>query len=221
MARNQCPDCQSRSGLAEYQDGTFCHSCKKYTPGGAMVPRPERIPAKIPEYAGNEMPKQALEWLQRYFGDQAEGMIGQDIYWGSNQRIVFKYRESAWMRSIDPEVKPKWLFSGDRDLVWWYRKGTDSVVLTEDVVSAYKVADVMDSIALGGTHLKQSALSFILEHGYKNVYIMLDGDKAGQDAAYKIHKKLGLYVNRHVIKVRRDPKEHSLEELQEILGYDD
>lgn len=97
-----------------------------------------------------------------------------------------------------------------------YGKGKE-IVLTEDILSAWKVGRTTAAWSLLGTALSQSQLSSILKDG-RRVYIWLDPDGPGQKAASKIFKQLTAYgVDARVIRSDTDPKLLSREDIRRKL----
>lgn len=91
------------------------------------------------------------------------------------------------------------------------------IVLVEDVVSALKCSQVVDSVAILGVHPKESAISCILNGGYKEAYIFLDADNPTvRMKAREIPKRLP-FIKCHIIETGLDPKEHPISDIQELI----
>lgn len=232
-SRTKCFDCGAGRGLAEYEDGTFCHACHTKTKSRSLIKQEKAVKKelKVPMWDGTdqEWPREAFNWLIKYADN---GQLTFDkVFWSDEyKRIVFPSPcgKAAWMRSVNEQ--PKWLFVGDKDAVFCYEKyprnlpncpievyQSNAICLVEDVVSAIKVSEVMDSMALGGTVLKDNIYSYIGNNGYQKVYIFLDGDGAGRKGAEQIRKKLALLCDTVIIRSNRDPKEHMIDEIKELL----
>ena len=93
----------------------------------------------------------------------------------------------------------------------------DTLVLCEDMLSAYKVGQITEAWSLLGTALNPAPLSEILYRGC-DVIVWLDGDKPGQDAAAKILKTLRAHgiTTRNII-TPKDPKLYSRAYIEEKL----
>lgn len=192
------------------------------------------IPEKPDSWDISDNSRKGLEWVKQYDENQ---VLMNNCYWSEAKgRIIFpvyykdgngeKKISAAWMRSPDTNLQPKWLFAGDKEALFFYKpvedldvewRGDSEICLVEDVVSALKVGQVEECLALGGTYLKPHQLRFILRNGYRRVLIMLDGDKAGRDAALKIHRQLGLLIRMKNIVLKKDPKAHTINEIRELL----
>lgn len=228
-SRSECPKCCARRGLAEYDNGEFCHACHQIISSNKSLiktAKKEKKRLEVPKISG-VMPKDAYNWLFGYIGIEANDCF---IFWSDEyQRIVFlsPSGKAAWMRSVNKQ--PKWLFVGDKDEVFYYpcrsiireieesESNRKCVCLVEDVVSAIKVSEVVDSITLGGTQIKDNVYSYIGNNGYQKVYIFLDGDEAGRKGAEFIRKRLALLCDTVIIRGSKDPKDCGKAELEGLL----
>ncbi len=96
---------------------------------------------------------------------------------------------------------------------------TNSVVLTEDVLSAIKVARYVPSVALLGTSINIGALEYLVG-SYNNVIIFMDDDNLTvRKKQLDIKNRLGPFMDsvRIVHSNGIDPKEMGDEELKDIL----
>ncbi len=234
MSRIKCNDCNAGRGLAEYPEGTYCHACHQFTRmTKSLIKRLDvqtnKKELELPECKPAVWPEEAKEWIRGYL-EPVEDVV--PFFWSDEyQRIVFPQyvgddrdgmlMVAAWMRSIDNQ--PKWMFAGDKDVVFKYRRHNDSklvnsICITEDVVSAIKASEVMDSIALGGTVLKANVYSHIGMNGYTKVYIFLDNDEAGKKGAEFARRRLSLLCDCVIVRGTKDPKAYQLDELRELLS---
>lgn len=243
--RTKCLDCGASRGLAEYDNGTYCFGCQKATVCKSLqkrldtqIKKPE---LELPDNKDVIFPKEVYDWLFKYFGLETNNLHTKGIFWSEKyKRIIFPIYGipyglnswetnpqmlAAWMRSVNEQ--PKWLFAGDKDVVFkygdWYNNysssyvNDSSVCIVEDVVSAVKVSEVMDSIALGGTNLKEIHYDYLRSHPYRNVYIFLDGDEAGKKGAQRVRNELKLQHTCVIIREKLDPKEIPINGLEELL----
>lgn len=92
-----------------------------------------------------------------------------------------------------------------------------TVVIVEDLISAIKCSQVVDSIAILGVHPSSYVVEKILKEGYKRAFVFLDGDNpVVRMKAREIGKRLP-FVETVVIETGKDPKEHTVEELRELF----
>lgn len=91
------------------------------------------------------------------------------------------------------------------------------VVLVEDVLSALKCSQVVDSIAITGVHPKESVIAAVLKNGYKQAYVFLDADNPTvRMKARQIPKRLP-FVECKIVEAFKDPKSCSIEEIQAFI----
>lgn len=130
-------------------------------------------------------------------------------------------RMIGWVRrSFNPkDYRPVPLVSMDRFYGHWWTPEAGTVVLTEDVLSAYRcfVDSKHDSISLMGTEIRDTIVDTILLHRYHTAIVFLDGDNPTvRMKARKIAKRLP-FLSTRIIEDGRDPKRHSKEELTCLL----
>lgn len=93
----------------------------------------------------------------------------------------------------------------------------NTITLTEDLLSAYKVGSVGEGWCLMGTTLSLFCLNSIIVSG-KNVNVWLDPDSAGIKASAKILKQLrAVGVKARIIVSNKDPKLLHRENIKELL----
>lgn len=115
----------------------------------------------------------------------------------------------------------KWRLYGDRhshaELLGAQRQDATQVVVVEDLISGHKVAQVQPTLPLFGTDLFTKAM--LVMKGFKRpITLWLDEDQYGV-LPKKINRlQTFLDVPVRFIRKRKDPKEYSLEEIQEILS---
>lgn len=92
-----------------------------------------------------------------------------------------------------------------------------SLVLVEDVLSARKVAAITDSMALLGVNLRPKALEWIINEGYDDIQIFLDGDNSRvKGHARKLAKAVSFLPTR-IVETGLDPKDYPEHELRALL----
>lgn len=151
-----------------------------------------------------------IEALGFYYCDRLQRVVmpvyhdGTLLYW---QARGFNKDRAKYINPIVPKDT----------LVARFGKG-DTLVLTEDILSAHKVGKVAEAWALMGTALTDGVANLIAARG-KPVLIMLDPDKAGIKARGKIYKQLGaLGVDVRIARLLKDPKLLTKEELSSCVN---
>jgi DNA primase len=124
-----------------------------------------------------------------------------------------------------PEQKPKYLNikgAAKDDIIYQctpeqhlegYR---DTVVVTEDILSANRVGEVCNAISILGTKLSNGQALKLAK--YSKVLWWLDGDDAGISGARKGSSSLQFLVGvQHIIRTPKDPKCYSSRHIRNIL----
>lgn len=200
---------------------------KRQSEVDAAIMRPELPEPRV--YALDDWPMNAKLWL--YKAGLSRDLIGKlgAYYHPDTDRVVLPIYERGepvfWQARAQDGRQPKYLApSADRSLVIPRYGKAESVTLTEDILSAYKVGLVGEGWSLMGTRVSNHLLSLLLLRGAP-VNVWLDNDlpplhsvNRGQVAASKIHKQLracGLRT-RNIISPR-DPKLMHRDEIKELL----
>lgn len=237
ISKKRCPKCAklgkdtSHDNLVSYSDGhEYCYACGYYIPSSKITgfirkdvqpddPKEIRLPHDIVSLAN--APKEAKIWLDQYDIDN-NIIIRSNLFWSeSRQRLIFPYFINgnliAWQgRWFGKTSAAKWYTDGKIDqhlYVIGPNKGT--IVLTEDTVSAMKLSKYIAASPVFG--------SVISAHRFKSlkqicdgVIIWLDPDKRKE--ALKFEKIATLFgLNCKVVISEKDPKEHSYDEIKELL----
>lgn len=226
MERTRCPDCSSSDGLADYEDGTYCHSCHKKQRNLSLIKKPteDKKGADFPLFPWDMLiDPDELGWLAN-FGLGKEVHKFQVFHDEKSSRLCFPYFSDGrylgcWMRSLIE--KPKWLYAGEKNFCWIYYQNQDilsnRVAVVEDVISALRVSKFCDVICLGGTSFKNEYVEEEIKK-YKNLIAFFDGDTAGKKAAELFRNHHKLIKNVKVIRNRKDPKEYNDPELERLLN---
>lgn len=221
IAHEPCPECGSRDNLARYDDGHgWCFGCGYFERGD----RPKaRMPAKAPRTASElpndltgYLPSRNREWLFKY------GLKPWQVDW-------FKYSPSLdrhvyvvtgehgqpvyWEARSVTGAKPKTLSHGEKP-VHVFNPSCNTLVLTEDIISAIRVSNHYAAMPLFGAHLNDKNLLTITLR-YDRIVVWLDEDKYRE--AVKIKKRIEVFKKSLVIHTDKDPKEYPEEEMKKIL----
>ncbi len=226
MSRSLCYNCNARRGVAEYQNGKYCHGCSTFTPYKSIlnvckVEKNSKTSLSAVEET-QDFPIKARQYLLQY-GIITRYINKYHISWSSNyNRIVFKSPTSKykWLRSLDKNTKNKWLLVGNKEneLFYWDNfKTFNDLVIVEDQISAIRISEFKPCVALGGTNFS-SHLLIPLFLKYGRLVVWLDGDTAGRVATEKFRKKFKLLKEIKILFTSKDPKCYTDTELQEILN---
>ena len=176
-------------------------------------------------------PREVKEWLLKG-GVTSVISKEQGFLWSdSTERLWIPVRQYSKVTSgyklagyVERGFSPKsYLTRTDNKDEFYGYYLTDSVinnrkiVIVEDVLSALKCSQVVDSIAITGVHPKPAVISKILSGGYNHVYIFLDADNPTvRMKAREIPKRLP-FVHCHIIETGRDPKYYTSTEIEELI----
>jgi hypothetical protein len=161
-------------------------------------------------------------WLHR------AGLGGPEIarlgayYHPPTNRVVLPLLEGSdvvfWQaRSIDGRL-PKYLSPPvDRGTLLPRFGAGHSIILTEDLLSAFKIGLVGEAWCLMGTYANPRLIAGLLQR-QAPVLIWLDPDAPGRKAAAKVFKQLSAYgIEARVIRSERDPKLHTFDDIKECI----
>jgi len=164
------------------------------------------------------------------------GVIPGESIWYSRsaRRIMLLYGRRALGRAIDPNRQPKWLMYGDwhgAPKLWVTRAPAGGMApapgvrstwaLTEDALSAYKVAKAISTFAPSssvcvaatlGTALTDRTLPLFMN---SDILCLYDGDDAGLEGFRGMRQRLAVFGStvQDLRPATGDPKDRPLEEL--------
>lgn len=173
-----------------------------------------------------QWPLEARVWLYKA-GFSNDDIANLGVYWHEpSQRVVLplvKDGELVYWQARDPFWKrgcgrPKYINPSVNKtrLVAKYGSGP-CIVLTEDILSAYKVGKTTEAWSLMGTAMKPWIAHELIE-ARKPVVTWLDPDEAGETAARTLRMGLRAYgVQVRNIVSPRDPKLHWRSEIEHYL----
>jgi hypothetical protein len=220
--RYKCEDCGANRGLAKYSSGDWCFSCNKYFKNKKLIDL--SFNKKLDEVSlSDNFPINAINWLAQYqiFKNDFKN---NNLKWCNNyKRICFCFGKDLtnyYLRSIIPNERNKWILKSERK-EFYTKQGvsTSNLIIVEDPLSAIKVfsSKLCDVVALGGTNFNSSILVSIFLK-YDNLVLWLDGDSPGRIASNKFRQKFKLLKPIKIINTKKDPKDHSYEQIEEILN---
>jgi hypothetical protein len=156
-------------------------------------------------------------WWHKYSLDMLDAVTHHVQYNSVDKRLWLKVADGLWQgRGFGTDAKRmKYYTVGDVNAsVVYVRNPNSTVMLVEDVISAYKCAKAgINVLPLLGTSLRSHHLNLIKP--YKRVMVYMDNDDAGKMASVKIYKELTPYANDiDVIYDDRQPKERPINELE-------
>jgi len=240
LYKTRCPACaeqgKDRSGdnLGVYSDGhSYCFNCS-YNSGASLTgklgkqQKKQKIIPDLPNDIDTALSKEASTWLQQYFPDTKDFPL---CYWSNEEsKLIFPIMDSqqrnllAWQYRYfgDNKDHPKWVGYGiNENLIhvcssMGSSASSTSLVLVEDLISAYKVGQLTPTMCLFGSNISLKRLATLKTLGYTEVVIWLDWDKKEYAIkAASLAQSIGLQAR--VIHTQLDPKEYSIPEIKELL----
>ena len=214
-------------------DGSVGAKCFRCHRGGRMHDRPslfksapknKPIEFGLPKdivYDWAKMPVKSTTYLNRYTTEADTKRQG--IGWSeAEERLIFPAtnntcKEPGWQgKSFDrePRYVTRTLYP---DYMYTHLdKGTKSVLICEDLLSALAANRILSSFALLGTGINDHGIVELLQ--YHEFYIWLDNDnRQVKKAQLDLYNTLSLYGDAYVIKVDREPKECTAIEITTVI----
>lgn len=247
IGKEQCPECRklgkdnSEDNLAIYSDGhKYCFSCR-HTINPNKITRFKvgnndsnqtltKEEVFLPSDCNTEYPQRAIDWISKYELTRND-LLKFGVLWSDcMQRLIFPvYGESgnllAWqgrtfhLQNMAVAKIPKWYGKGDLKNCFNVLGKGDILVLTEDIVSAIKVAKSgymampLYGCVVGRERFKRL---FSLFEDSVEVRVWLDFDKITEGVKEsKIGALCGL-TTATIVSIK-DPKEYSYTEIKEII----
>lgn len=231
LHHTNCPKCGSRDNNAVFDDGhEWCFGCGYYKPPTTnlqTVTKHFSVPVtkglqSLPDDCVQDIPKEPYAWLKQYSLTNEE-LFKNNLLWSAKEEmLIFPYYADGvllcWQGRFFPTRKQKVTTKGrpeEHILLQYCNIPNGIVVVVEDSVSAIKVSRVCDSMVLWGSYLSPHKARWLASH-YDNLVLWLDGDKTKEMIKFS-HRYGHLFKSVRVISRAKDPKEHSIEEMQEIL----
>ena len=243
IGKERCPECAKRGkdtkgdNLVSYSDGhSYCYGCgytlnssaSKLSNFVSNSSQPPFVADQVwlPHDCSFDYSSIALEWVGQYDLDKNTLLRNRVMWSPSKERLCFpviggngEYLAYTGRNFNPTDSRSKWVSYGDLDNTF-HIKGNNNktLVLVEDIVSAIKVSSITQSMPLFGNHigLKRWKRLYQLTPRGSTINIWLDPDmktKAIKERA--LGASVGL--NTRVIFSDKDPKEHSYDEIEELI----
>jgi len=170
------------------------------------------------DFSQNTHPK-GLAWLGKA-GWTSRIIQLYNVGWSDSlHRVILPIEYQGYKgytaRAVESWQQPKYLECIQNKHPWVSLTPGDTLVLTEDILSAGRVAEYLPAMALLGTTLNPISLSII--QLYNKIFIWLDPDNAGIKGAIGVRKRLGLTKEVQIVRSDKDPKLLSNKEIKEKL----
>lgn len=219
----------------------YCHRCKE---GGIVWKQHQHIRvARVSPDRVQPVPADAIRirdatpYIQRQIWSLlikkgiAPEIINEELLWYSEEvhRILLLHEGRALGRALSPVTQPKWMMYGQwwqMPRLWLTKYHTSApIVLTEDALSAHKVAYSLHNLNISvaatlGTRMTDSVLTLLLTGKISKLLVMYDGDPAGTAGANAIKQRMrpfGIPCDKVDLPYGLDPKDCSISQIQRLI----
>ena len=244
LHQERCPECAKQgkdtngNNLAVYSDGhQWCYSCGYYVSASAIskfkaresksgVGKPART-VILPQDCDVNYPQKAMNWIEKYDLTKTD-LLNNGVLWSdSTKRLIFPiYAGETGIvayqgRYFGEETKPKWYTVGNvKDIFHILGKSTSQIVLVEDIVSAIKLAKVTMAMPIFGSTvgIVRFKRLYSLYGKTLEVVLWLDPDMRKQ-MVLEARRGMLCGLRTQIIFSNADPKEESVEQIQEMLNW--
>lgn len=250
---NDCPYCgENHANLCYtvYDNGDFCFSCHKGNIKSdkhfAFRPRVTHEIAEdrnlvLPAYTADthNFSPVVLEWLYSYYLFDKEikeaGILYCPAQEGRDESVLMTIKDEAGnIIEYQRRFFPKSFFSSSgvkNSLFIKDNKADNTVCLVEDYISTLRVGTAVNTLCLFGTDLNTRKIEYIIKN-YSRIFIWLDPDAPGIDAAKVLDKKLTNAIDKLLydypyhyqnkievvnVKTEKQPKDYSNSEISQII----
>lgn len=240
LRHDACPNCKSSDALAIFDDGhKWCFSCSHYEAGEQSINdirkkydgrNPQAYGTILPQDFNFNISQQGISWLRKY-GILQKEIINHRFGW-SNEGIILKnkniriapilvfpiYDEVGhllmWQGRNFGKEGPKYITRGAKDIlhVLGMHHESNTILLTEDLLSAIKVSRVAPAMPLWGSFMSLG-LARRLSTKFKKAILWLDKDKAQEATKQAANASHIFEQGCSSIRTERDPKEYNNEEI--------
>lgn len=222
----KCHHCGEKGSLAVQNNRT--QVLNRLRPPESQDPNKIELPYDF-DFNFLHWPPEARAWVLKYGIEKP-----QTWGWSESQgRVIIPVWEEGLKgyqaRKVLPEdLGPKYLTRG-RNLLYRVSCGggreivkeMDVACLVEDALSAEKVGRICDSYAMLGTSRFSHADALQFASRYARLIVWFDDDGwLPRKASTQLAARLALLVPTKVVRTGKDPKEHSLTEIMEIVRCD-
>lgn len=222
MARDICPSCGSHTALGDqqcfkcgYRQHKYVFSYKDMTTSTDANGRTIALNARIQclselEYNPNRFHPDALEWLNKSYIFNGTITKQHIAYVPKSHQVYIPALDKDGavrfyqVRNLTVnEEKPKYLTYGkSSDYLIHYKDHPKKkeIVIVEDHLSAIRLREHTNVVALSGTHLSKSNIELLLKQ-YNSFIFWLDPDLPGKKALFKNLKILQESIDTYTCKM--------------------
>lgn len=219
--------CGSSDAMAEYSNGYHCFSCGRSQPTQVDT-RPAIAKKETTDFSeiynaatGVINDAESLVWLKKaHISSELIEKYGIRYSRQLNRTLlpVIMNSQLIGLEARSATGLPKYLTYGTKTPYLLFTNGPGNpLVIVEDVLSAIRISEYMNCIALRGTHLRKETLLLIWQLRPTQIIIWLDSDAPGQKAVQNCKTKLEWAAPCSVLSTKKDPKCYGEAELYQYL----
>lgn len=220
---NSCNNCKSSDGVYLYSDGSYCFVCKQkqFTKNNKRDLEYSEEAPTFPTNLTNVFPPEELLWFSKYKitsqlrnkynikFDRDSKRIFLPVY--SGDAIVYYQMRSLYNKTVKYK-NPRFLSKH----VFYCGKESTVLVIVEDIISAIRVGQQFETVALLGTSWHPSAYKYLL--GKTKCYIWLDKDAEHKSLVLSRElNKINLCTVNSIVS-EKDPKCYTDEEIRRAIN---
>lgn len=218
IGHGPCPKCGSRDNLALYSDGhKWCFGCGYYKPstirlGDIRKPMDSPLGQRIVSYPNDTtttLPSVAWQWLKQY-GITNEETAKLGCSYSESTGLLFFPQNTGYVARRLTGDGTKYVIQGEKNTFDTIYGTGNTLVFTEDLISAVKVGRVTAALPLFGTHLRK------IPEGYTDYRLWLDKDKQ-VSSVLQCRKWRQYGYNISPIITELDPKIYNETQIKEYL----
>lgn len=220
-----CPKCGSKDNLGVYDDGSaYCFGCG-YTIGSKYyVPKNNTIDTtvvKLPHDCVANLPHIAVNWLDKYGITPTERMLYRMLWSPSKEQLIYPLYKGEELtayqgRNFATNAHSKYKSQGKiHDLLYPLGKKQNVLILTEDLLSAIKIARQGYAMPLWGSEAS-TPLLMRLKGICGGILVWLDSDK-WKNAHDIVNRSQSIGLKAMCVFTNLDPKEYTDEKIKYFL----
>lgn len=135
------------------------------------------------------LPVWATDWLKENVGINERQISKHQLGWADGRLVqpIFNFQYELLgcnLRSLDGHQPKNKLHCESGALAWYINQTTTELIIVEDIFSAIRVSEYMNSVALLSTHLNDERVEEIKRAGCGPVYLALDNDAFAKTISY-------------------------------------
>lgn len=178
--------------------------------GRTYVRSAETIPEKERHYLFSRLRLTPQHVSRAQLGwDSSSNRLVQPVFTSDNEVA------GCCLRALDGR-EPKSLSHTEQDAMAWYTtRDSDSLIVVEDIFSAIRASDYMNSVALLSTHLNDGRVKQIREAGFSEAFLALDNDAYSKSIQYAILFRS--QVKFIPVQLSKDIKDMTYEEADDLF----